>query len=284
MQDLPKFANKTTTFSIVLATYNVADTLQIFLDSYAAQTWGSRELIIVDGASDDGTVEIIKANTALISRWISEPDEGIYDAWNKAIAMCSGTWINFIGADDTFADERVLENVNRILENDRRGELFAYGHVDLIDESGRVYENFGLGWDVAKQSLEHEMSVPHQGMFHHRDLFVRYDGFDKSFKIAGDYDFLLRITRSEIPLYLDSATIVRKKRGGVSMDLAKAWQLTKEGRQAQRNNACFGHKAKIKFILNTLKSLIFYIFGRTVAESLVDLFRIIVLHRPPRFR
>ncbi len=270
-------------FSIVIATYNAESSLQSCLDSIAIQTWPSSELVVVDAASEDGTVEILRHNSSIITKWTSEPDSGIYDAWNKAISLASGTWIYFIGADDAFADQNVLEKVSKFLGQNWQGELITYGHVDGVDEIGRVYENLGTDWDVAKRSLDFEMSIPHQGMFHHRDLFERYGKFDESFKIAADYDLLLRATAKEIPLYLGSLTIARKTRGGVSMDVSKSWQTSKEARRAQKINNCFTGKARQKFLLNMTRALIFQIFGPRVTEWLVDLYRVRILHRPPRF-
>src|SRR5690348_14220883 len=86
--------------SLIIAVYNGASTIVKCLNSVAAQTYGSRELIVIDGGSTDGTVDILRCNADQLSYWISEPDTGVYNAWNKGLARARGEWIAFLGADD----------------------------------------------------------------------------------------------------------------------------------------------------------------------------------------
>ena len=94
--------------SVIVATRNAEKTLSRFLDSYAAQTYGNRELIVVDGASTDGTVALLKERRDLITDWSSQKDTGIYQAWNRALDRAKGEWICFFGADDYFWENNTL--------------------------------------------------------------------------------------------------------------------------------------------------------------------------------
>ncbi|WP_317169476.1 glycosyltransferase [Mucilaginibacter humi] len=91
--------------SIIIVTYNAAGTLQVCLDSIYKQQYPSLKIIIIDGNSTDGTVDIIKANINKIHYWQSEPDAGVYDAMNKAVKHLTGDWVYFIGADDELLPE-----------------------------------------------------------------------------------------------------------------------------------------------------------------------------------
>src|SRR5262245_53799273 len=93
--------------TIIIGVRNGAATLARCLDSIAAQTLTSRETIVMDGASTDGTVGLLKARADV--QWRSEPDRGLYDAWNKALRLRRGAWVLFLGADDCFVDAHVLE-------------------------------------------------------------------------------------------------------------------------------------------------------------------------------
>jgi len=271
-------------FSIVLSTFNAAESLQTFLDSYTAQTLLERELIVMDAGSTDGTLDILRGNGTAIDILVSEQDDGIYDAWNKAIPIATGSWLYFIGADDTFVDTLVLKNVAKYVEAHRTDELIGYGHIDYIDDSGVIYENTGSDWDTALKKLNFEMSIPHPGMFHHRDLFRLHGRFDASFQVAADYDLLLRATRYGSPLYFGPLTIARKARGGVSMNAANAWLTAKEARRAQIKNNCYSLRARAKFFLKLMGKACHSCFGAKTSEWLIDRYRQHILRRPPRFR
>ena len=103
--------NSTPLISVVIAVYNGKATLQQCLDSVTQQTYSHVELIVIDGGSTDGTVDLIRANAQKIAYWISEPDRGIYNAWNKALAQAKGDWICFLGADDYLWNAQVIERM-----------------------------------------------------------------------------------------------------------------------------------------------------------------------------
>jgi len=124
--------------SIVTATYNSALLLQRCIDSVANQTFKAVEHIVIDGASTDGTIEIIKNNKKYLSYWISEPDTGVYSAWNKAIPHIKGEWVLFLGSDDFLANHLVLETMLPHLEKAYPVNRLVYGKFLAINKKEEV--------------------------------------------------------------------------------------------------------------------------------------------------
>ena len=104
-------------FTIIIAVFNGAKTLQQCIDSVAQQSYPNKQLIIIDGGSTDGTVELLQANDQSISYWVSEPDAGIYNAWNKGLKQANGEWICFLGADDYFYQVSLGKRLNNDLKS-----------------------------------------------------------------------------------------------------------------------------------------------------------------------
>jgi glycosyltransferase involved in cell wall biosynthesis len=176
--------------SIIIAVYNGAKSLQTCLDSIIEQSFKDWQLIIIDGGSTDGTVDIIRSNEQHIQYWISEADNGIYDAWNKGVEQSSGDWIAFLGCDDTFAHPDALTHMSDITLQDPSIE-FLSGKAHLLDAKGQIKRVMGSPWQWSR--FRHFMGViVHLGAWHSRRLFDRLGKFDPSYKIAGDYEFLLR--------------------------------------------------------------------------------------------
>ena len=202
--------------TVIVAVRNGAATLQRALDSVFEQTYPNVELIVMDGASIDGTKAIIVANAARIAYWVSEADGGVYHAWNKALDHASGDWISFLGSDDRFGDPGVLERVAAHLSADDGEHLVAYGYIDKIRTDGRVIRSKIGPWDdQLRKRFRRGVMVPHPATFHHRELFARHGRFDESFRIAGDYEFLLREMVEHDPLFFDEV-VVEMAGGGMS--------------------------------------------------------------------
>ena len=181
--------------SIVIVTFNARAVIAECLESCIQQTWLDRELIVIDGGSTDGTASIIRKYEQFITYWVSEPDEGIFDAWNKALKHVTGTWILFRGADDVFWDNSVLDQVASSLSTARPTELVCYGSSVVTDQNGFVRRVQGGPWNEIGRRFFREMTIPHPATFHHVDLFNRFGNFDSSYHVAGDYEFLLRVLR-----------------------------------------------------------------------------------------
>lgn len=175
--------------SIIVAVKNGVHTLQRCIDSVEEQTYGNRELIIMDAASTDGTAELLRMNEARIRHWESEADRGIPHAWNKGLTLSAGEWVCFLGADDFFWDSRSLQLLVEVGEV-QNADLVT-GRVALVDRGGTTLRIIGAPWDWT--AMKRFQVVAHHGMLHRKHLFERYGQFKEEYRIACDYDFLLRL-------------------------------------------------------------------------------------------
>lgn len=270
---LPMPADQAPVFSIIMATYNAAACLERAIDSIAAQTCPGVELIVVDGGSADGTQDILRRREHQIAAWISEPDNGIYDAWNKGVARARGEWLYFIGADDGFSHPDALVRAAERLSRLAPSTMVAYGQVELVDDHGRVVEVQGASWDRSRPDfVATGMNIPHQGVFHRRALFAQ-GAFDASFRIAGDYELLLRSLRRAEPVFLDALVVARWQQGGISTDPRRAVQVMREFRRAQRKNGWPVPRVDLPLARAALKSWLARYLGQAGIRRLIDLYR-----------
>ena len=220
--------------TIIVAVFNGSKTMQQCINSVAQQTYVNKELIIIDGGSLDGTVELLKSNQENIAYWISEPDRGIYNAWNKGVSQTKGEWICFLGADDYFWDVRVLDQVVSQLTTISPKINVAYGKIMLLSSDGEKLYAIGEPWGTVKNRFKQLMSIPHPGAMHRASLFRKYGNFDEAFRIAGDYEFLLRELKSNDAMFMPNLITIGMRQGGVSSDPANAVEAMREIRMAQR--------------------------------------------------
>jgi glycosyltransferase involved in cell wall biosynthesis len=199
--------------SIVIATFNADNTLEACINSIIAQSYKNYEIIVVDGLSKDRTVDIIKRYDGHISKWLSEPDGGIYDAWNKGVSLSSGIWITFIGSDDTFYPSALEDYVQFINALNNPKLEFVSSVMHLVNKEDTIIKAFGFPWEWRKSRLRN--TIAHPGSFHSKNLFKKYGIFDVNFKICGDYELLLRPGNKFITAYLNKIT-VRMAQGGIS--------------------------------------------------------------------
>jgi glycosyltransferase involved in cell wall biosynthesis len=203
--------------TVIIAVYNGEKTLQQCIDSFYEQDHLQKELIIIDGASKDDTLDIIHANRDKINYFITEPDSGIYDAWNKGLKQVKGEWVCFLGADDFFCESSTLSKMNAALIRIPKNIDVVYGKVNLVNTRGDKLFEIGHPWAEAKLDFKKRMSIPHPGLMHRQTIFKRFGEFDTSFKIAGDYELLLRVLKSGEAIFVNSS-VVNMRVGGVSND------------------------------------------------------------------
>ncbi|UCF19441.1 MAG: glycosyltransferase [Gemmatimonadota bacterium] len=221
--------------SVIVATMNAAASLQTCIDSVAGQTYPHKEFIIVDGGSTDGTLDIIRDNEGVVSQWISEPDEGIYDAWNKGLAIASGDWIAFLGSDDYFWNTDVLSTMAPKLAAAPPSCRFVYADAILLDEGGQLVGKIALPWSKEERRFRQGvMRIPHPGMFHRRDLFEAHGVFDTQFKVAGDYELLLRELADHAALYVPGVTVTGILNTGQSRSFERRFEGMGEAWRARR--------------------------------------------------
>lgn len=197
--------------SIIIATWNASRTFERCIRSITGQDFSDWEILVADGASNDGTVELIRQHEAHIAWWQSEKDGGIYDAWNKALDHARGAYVCFLGADDALADCGVLARLYAAIGNQKYDLVTSRGLI-LDPTSGKGSE-FGSPWDY--QRIGRRMVVCHPGLLHRRALFEKHGEFDTRYQIAGDLDFLLRLPPDVDALHVDIISVLIEG-GGVS--------------------------------------------------------------------
>lgn len=197
--------------SIITVVYNGAKYLEDTILSVLNQTYDNVEYIIIDGASTDGTLDIIRKYEHAIDYWISEKDKGIYDAWNKGVIISAGDWIGFLGADDLYlpdALQQYIERINLVKEI----EYISARNI-LCNDNLDPIRTIGSRWDY--KIFSNFMNIAHVGSLHHKTLFERYGLYDTSFKICGDYELLLRPASTLKAEYLELITCYMRN-GGIS--------------------------------------------------------------------
>jgi glycosyltransferase involved in cell wall biosynthesis len=219
--------------SIIVATFNAERTLERCLASVAHQTSDRWELIVIDGASSDRTNVIVERYLDHIAFRVSERDSGIYDAWNKGIAAARGDYVCFIGADDAFADPTSLQTLIDAVGPERYDLVSS--RCRWIDTDGKVLGEGGGAWDFRR--IGRRMPICHPGLWHARDLFVRYGTFDTSYRITADLDLLLRLPPSTRALHVPDITI-DVENGGVSR--TQTLRRLREQRRALAGTPRFG--------------------------------------------
>ncbi len=207
---------RTPLVTFIVAVFNGKSTLQRCIDSVARQTCASRELIVIDGGSTDGSVEVIEANRGAVKDWVSEPDRGIYHAWNKGLARAKGDWVCFLGTDDYLHDSTVLEKISPHLAAPAQQRI-VYGQVAMVDRNGVEVDRLGMSWvNARKRFMQGTYCLPTPGLMFHRSIFQRLGLFDESNRIAGDYELLLRELKAGEPRYLPEIIVTDMQHGGIS--------------------------------------------------------------------
>jgi glycosyltransferase involved in cell wall biosynthesis len=194
--------------SVVTVVFNGVKTLEKTIESIVPQLGDDVEYIIIDGGSTDGTIDIIREHKHHLAYWISERDSGIYDAWNKAIDASRGKFIAYVGADDVVepvAFAAYIEQIKRFPDVEYWSARVAFGK-----RHGRV---IGRPW--CWHEFRKYMTVAHVGSLHRRDLYARYGKYDTSFRIVGDYEFLLRVGNNLQAGFVDVVTATMGD-GGIS--------------------------------------------------------------------
>ena len=219
------------TVSILVATWNCAGLLRAFLDSLAQQSWSDWELLLLDNASTDGTAALVQRfRERLVTPqqliWSSEPDTGIYDAWNRGLRLAQGRYLSFIGADDTFVDAHSLE---RIVALTATGADLITARNAYYAPDGRFLRHWGSGWTWRR--MRQSMTIAHPGLLVRRELFERFGPFDARFRICGDYDWFLRMP-ADLRSVHSSDSILQVVQAGVSH--TRIAQVYAETFQAQR--------------------------------------------------
>lgn len=217
--------------SVVTSVFNDVNNIENAINSVKQQSYSNVEHIIIDAGSTDGTVDVIKKYSTTLSYWLSEPDSGIYDAWNKALKVAKGEWILFLGADDLLKPDGIKTMIDVVRRSPIQLE-YVSGRTELL-LNGKLLRITGGPWEWRK--FRNYVCTGHIGAIHNRSLFLRYGEFDSNFRIVGDYEFLLRSGKLLKTGYTKNITASMNLGGVSNRNSSVIWET---------------HRAKVKHKVN----------------------------------
>lgn len=202
--------------SVITAVLNKQDTIADAVRSVVGQTWHDVEHIVIDGASTDGTIQALQPYVARIAVLLSEPDGGIYDALNKGIRIATGDVVGFLHSDDMFASERVLERVARQFADPTVDAVYGdLAYVRSADPS-HVVRLWRAG-RFSRRKLSWGWMPPHPTFYVRRGVYERLGAFDTRYRIAADYECMLRfLGEGRVVTRYVPEVLVRMRLGGAS--------------------------------------------------------------------
>ena len=228
--------------SIITATYNSAKTIESTIQSVLSQTYPNIEHILIDGASKDSTQEIVQnfQNHHPSIRYISEPDKGIYDALNKGVQLASGDIIGFLHSDDYFENELVIEQIINTFQLQQCDGV--YGDLRYVSsENTKKVIRYWKSRDFNSVLIKNGWMPAHPTLYLKKEVYKKHGQFDLSFKIAADYDFMLRILKDDTLKFTYLPMVITNMRvGGASNTLGNIKLKMKEDLKALKKNQIGG--------------------------------------------
>ena len=247
--------------SVITAVYNGLPDLPSCLDSVINQDYPNIEHIVLDGGSHDGTLDVLRQYDDEIALWRSEPDGGIYDAWNKALLEAGGEWICFLGADDEYLPGAVSAYMALAAKNPQAEYLSS--KVKVVHPSG--YERtLGSPWTWRKFSRS--MCTPHVGSMHRRTLFDRLGSYDTSYRMVGDYELLLRARNQLKTSYMPVITVMMKHGGISTTRVALIEKARAKVATGNRNKLLAAVELYLGYTRTILHPPARYVLGRVMAR------------------
>lgn len=202
--------------SVITVCYNCERTINDCLASVYRQTWPNVEHIIIDGASTDNTIKLIKSTSNRVKHILSEPDDGIYDAMNKGVALSSGDIIGILNSDDYYASETILEQIANSFIKQNCDAVF--GNIDFVDS--RNVKQVIRHWKSSpytNNAFQSGWHPPHPAFYVKKTVYDKYGVYNTSLNVSADFEFMLRvIEKHNIKTHYINTTIVKMRYGGES--------------------------------------------------------------------
>jgi len=222
--------------SVITCTYNSEETVESAIKSFISQDYPNKELVIIDGTSSDGTLQIIDKYKKYISVVLSEKDDGIYNAMNKGIARTTGEVFGFLHSDDVFADSKVLSSIgDKFVQEDAD---LCYGDLVYTDSSGEKVIRTWKSGSYKAEKFRKGWMPPHPTVYTKRELVESLGTFNEDFRISGDYEFLLRyMFFNHLKVHYIPTVLVKMRVGGESnQSIKNRLKANSEDRKAWKIN------------------------------------------------
>ena len=220
--------------SIITVTYNSLHTLKDAYASLCAQTFAQWEWVVQDGGSSDGTQQWLESLADARISLVSEKDNGIYDALNKAVRRAKGEWIGLLHSDDLYPNNDVLQNVVAAMD----GNDAIYGDLKYVQASDtqQVLRHWIAG-TFEPALLRKGWMPPHPTLFLRKEIYARVGEFDTQFQIAADYDFILRVFQlAHLKIHYLPQVLMLMRQGGASSKVSNLVAKSKEDLRIMRKN------------------------------------------------
>ncbi len=231
--------------SIITVVWDNKNTIRDAIDSVLGQTYKNIEYIVVDGASTDGTVEVVQSYGDQISKFVSEPDKGLYDAMNKGIALATGDIIGILNSDDFYIDKFVIERVVGEFKSRHVESVFA----DLVFVKPENLEKVVRYYDSSKflpSKFMYALYPAHPTFFVKKIIYDKYGLFKTNYKIAADFDIMARfLYTNKISYSYIKKPLIKMRVGGVSTSLSAIWTNSKEQLRVCEENGIKSNLFKI---------------------------------------
>lgn len=238
--------------SVITVVYNQKDTLESCIKSILCQNYQNIEHIIIDGGSTDGTIEIIRKYNDKIAYWVSEQDNGIYDAINKGIKAATGDVVGILHSDDIYADTHVIEDVIRQLGEKESDS--CYGDLVYVDrnDTKKIVRHWKAG-SFYKESFKKGWMPPHPTFFAKRRIYEKHGLLNTDFPLASDYELMVRLLyKYGISTAYIPRVLVKMRTGGTSRPGMYTLRSISENYRAWKVN---GLKYPITLLLKPLSKL-----------------------------
>jgi glycosyltransferase involved in cell wall biosynthesis len=202
--------------SIITVCFNSESTIRDTIESVLLQTYQNIEYIIIDGKSNDKTIDIISEYKNDISTFVSEPDKGIYDAMNKGVSLATGDFVGILNSDDVFATKETIAEMVEILNKNESAEG-CYGDLiyvksDNLDTFSRYYSSKFF----SKKTIPFGLTVPHPTLYLRPILFQKYGLYKINYRVAADFELIARMVKSGAKLVRNPSVMVKMREGGIS--------------------------------------------------------------------
>lgn len=228
--------------SIITATYNSEKTIQRTINSVIHQDYENIEHIVIDGGSTDNTLKIIQKHKDSISMFVTEKDNGIYDALNKGIKLATGDIIGFLNSDDVYYNKHVISKIVNIFEKKKTDLIYGNLVYQTKENSSNKIIRYWKSNTFENSYLKYGWMPPHPTLYCTKEVYNKYGLYNDSYKIAADYDFILRVFKETalIKTYIPTV-LVKMDIGGISnKSLVNIYKKTIEDYKAIKKNRIGG--------------------------------------------
>jgi glycosyltransferase involved in cell wall biosynthesis len=246
--------------SLITVSFNSEKTIRDTIESVLSQNYKFIEYIVIDGGSTDSTLDIINDYKEKIQVVVSEPDSGIYDAMNKGVMLSSGDVIGVINSDDFYPDSNVISTVVKVFKEDDNSELVLGGidfvkNTDLNNSVRRYSSKYFMPW-----MMRFGIMPPHPAAFIRKKAYDRIGKYKLNYKIAADFDLLLRLLKVDKSPYAKLGRVcVRMRLGGVSTEGLSSFKvISNEILKSLKENDIYSNSLFVLLrVVSKIKQLIF---------------------------